>query len=102
MNSFPANHAIVFAAALFVIGLVGIMVRRNLVFILMSLEIMLTAASIALAAAGSRWHQPDGQVFVVFILIAAAAEVAVGLALVLRIYHDWKNVDVDEVSTMKG
>lgn len=102
MNSFPVNHAIVLAAALFAIGLVGIMVRRNLVFILMSLEIMLTSASIALAAAASRWRQPDGQVVVVFILIAAASEVAVGLALALRIYHNWKNVDIDEVSELKG
>ncbi len=102
MNSVNTNYAIILAAVLFATGLVGVMVRRNLVFILMSLEIMLAAAAVALVAAASKWHQPDGQVVVVFIFVTAAAEVAVGLSLVLRIYHQWKSVDVDEVSLMKG
>ncbi len=78
------------------------MARRNLVFVLMSLEIMLTAAAVAFVAAASKWNQPDGQVVVMFILVTAAAEVAVGLSLVLRIHHKWKTVDVDELSSMKG
>lgn len=102
MSSASANEAIILAAVLFAIGLVGVMARRNLVFVLMSLEIMLTAAAVAFVAAASKWNQPDGQVVVILILVTAAAEVAVGLALVLRIYHEWKTVDVDELSSMKG
>lgn len=102
MSSEYLSHAIILAATLFVTGLIGVMIRRNLVFILMSLEIMLAAAAIAFVAAASKWRQPDGQVVVIFILVTAAAEVAVGLSLLLRIYHEWKNVDADEVSLMKG
>ena len=102
MSSIQTNHALILAAVLFLVGVVGVMARRNLVFILMSLEIMLSAAAIAFVAAASKWRQPDGQVIVIFILVTAAAEVAVGLSLLLRIYHEWKSVDVDEVSLMKG
>lgn len=98
MNSVPLSHALILAALLFVTGVVGMMTRRNLVFVLMSIEIMLSAASIAFVAAASKWKQPDGQVFYILILVTAAAEVAVGLTLLLRIYHNWKSVDSDEVN----
>lgn len=101
MTSVPVEHALILAGVLFLIGAVGVMARRNLVFVLMSVEIMLSSTSIAFIAAGSKWHQPDGQVFFIFILVTAAAEVAVGLALILRIYHKWKSVDSDEVSLMR-
>jgi NADH-quinone oxidoreductase subunit K len=68
----------------------------------MSLEVMLNAAGLAFVAAGARWHQADGQVMFLFILTMAAAEVAVGLALVLRIYHKFKSLDVDALSGMRG
>jgi len=68
----------------------------------MSLEIMLNAAGLAFIVAGSRWGQPDGQVMFMFILATAAAEVAVGLALVLQVYHRFRSLDVDELSSMKG
>lgn len=100
MNSVPTDHALILAAVLFVIGAIGVLARRNLVYVLMSIEIMLNAAAIAFVAAGSRWKQPDGQVFVIFILVTAAAEVAVGLSLLLRIYSNWKSVDTDEVSLL--
>jgi NADH-quinone oxidoreductase subunit K len=102
MSSVPTNHALILAAILFVLGALGVMTRRNLVFVLMSVEIMLNAAAVAFVAAASKWRQPDGQVIVIFILVVAAAEVAVGLSLLLRIYHNWKSVDVDEVSLMRG
>jgi NADH-quinone oxidoreductase subunit K len=76
--------------------------RRNLIFILMSLEIMLNGAGVAFVAAGSRWGQPDGQIMFLFILAMAAAEVSVGLALVLRLYHLHHNLDADAVSEMRG
>jgi NADH-quinone oxidoreductase subunit K len=100
-NGVPTNYALILAAALFVIGAAGVLIRRNLVYMLMSLEIMLAAASIAFVAAGAKWNQPDGQAFYVFILVTAAAEVAVGLSLLLRIYHNWKSVDMDQVDTLK-
>jgi NADH-quinone oxidoreductase subunit K len=68
----------------------------------MSLEVMLNAAGLAFVVAGARWQQADGQVMFLFILAMAAAEVAVGLALVLEIYHRFKSLDVDELSEMRG
>jgi NADH-quinone oxidoreductase subunit K len=90
------------AGILFSLGLTGLLVRRNLVFVLMSLEVMLNAAGLAFVVSGARWHQPDGQVMFLFILAMAAAEVAVGLALVLEIYHRFKSLDVDKLSEMRG
>jgi len=71
------------AGVLFALGLIGLLVRRNIIFILLSIEIMLNAAGLAFIVAGARWAQPDGQVMFMFILAMAAAEVSVGLALVL-------------------
>lgn len=101
MTSIPTNHALMLAAILFLIGTVGVLARRNLVFVLMSVEIMLSAAGLAFVAAGSKWHQPDGQAVFIFILVTAAAEVAVGLSLILRIYHSFRSVDSDEVSLLR-
>ena len=96
------EHGFLLAAALFVVGLTGILVRRNIIFVLLSIEIMLNAAGVAFIIAGARWNQPDGQVMFIFILAMAAAEVAVGLALVLQMYHRFKTLDVDAASRMRG
>jgi NADH-quinone oxidoreductase subunit K len=93
---------LILAAILFALGLVGILARRNLVFVLMSIEIMLNAAGLAFVVAGSRWGQADGQVMFLFILAMAAAEVSVGLALLLLLYHQKKALDIDAASRMKG
>jgi len=90
------------AGILFSLGLTSLLVRRNLIFVLMSLEVMLSAAGLAFVIAGSRWRQTDGQVVFLFILAIAAAEVAVGLALVLQVYRRFKTLDVDELSKMRG
>jgi NADH-quinone oxidoreductase subunit K len=90
------------AGILFALGLTGLLARRDLVFILMSIEIMLNAAGLAFVVAGSRWAQADGQIMFLFILAVAAAEVSVGLALVLQVYHRFKTVDSDAPSEMKG
>jgi NADH-quinone oxidoreductase subunit K len=90
------------AGILFALGMAGILVRRNLIFILMSIEVMINAAGFAFVVAGARWGQPDGQVMFLFILAMAAAEVSVGLALLLRLYHRYKSLDSDEASEMKG
>ena len=76
--------------------------RRNLIFILMSVEIMLNGVGVAFVAAGSRWGQADGQIMFLFILAMAASEVAVGLALVLRLHHHHNNLDADALNDMRG
>jgi NADH-quinone oxidoreductase subunit K len=102
MSSIPTGHALILSAVLMIIGAVGVLARRNLIFVLMSLEIILSSVGIAFVAAASRWQQPDGQVAVILILVVAAAEVGVGLSLVLRIFRRWRTVDSDEISSMKG
>lgn len=87
---------------MFALGLAGLLVRRNLIFTLMSIEVMLNAAGLAFVVAGSRWAQPDGQVMFIFILATAAAEVSVGLALLLQLYHQYKSLDADTASKMRG
>ena len=102
MATIPLQHALLLAGILFSLGVVGLLVRRNLVFILMSIEVMLNASGLAFVAAASRWGQADGQVMFMFILAMAAAEVSVGLALVLRYYHVQKVLDADAASEMRG
>ena len=90
------------AAILFALGLIGLLTRRNVIFALLSIEIMLNAAGLAFVVAGARWGQPDGQVMFIFILTMAAAEVSVGLGLALRLHGLFKTLDVDAVNTMQG
>lgn len=98
----PAEHGLVLAVILFVIGLCGVMVRRNILFMLMSLEIMLNAAALAFVVAGNIHHSVDGQIMFILVLTLAAAEAAIGLAIVLQFYHRFKSLDVHHISTMKG
>jgi NADH-quinone oxidoreductase subunit K len=79
-----------------------VLVRRNIIFILLSIEIMLNAAGLAFVVAGARWEQPDGQIMFIFILTMAAAEVAIGLALTLQLYRRFHTLDVDAASEMRG
>ncbi len=102
MTAIPVSHALLLASALFALGLVGVLVRRNLVVVLMSIEVMLNAAGVAFVAAGARWGQPDGQVMFLFVLAMAAAEVAVGLALVLAFSRRSPSLDAAQASEMKG
>ena len=98
----PMEHVLLLAAALFITGLVGLMVRRNIIFILMSLEVMLNAAALAFIAAGARWGQADGQIIFMLILTVAAAEVAVGLGLVLQVQRRFKTLDMDNANRLRG
>ena len=102
ISSIPMEHGLILAAILFSLGLAGVLVRRNIVFMLLSLEIMLNAAGLAFIVAGARWGRADGQVMFIFILTLAAAEVAVGLALVLTFYRHFKSLDAREASALKG
>jgi NADH-quinone oxidoreductase subunit K len=92
---------LVVAAILFVLGLLGVLTRKNVIFILISIEIMLNAAGMAFIAAGSRWGQPDGQVMFLFILAMAASEVSVGLALIMQIQRQHKTLDVDKLTALR-
>ena len=96
------EHGLILAAILFALGLIGVLTRRNMVFVLMSLEIMLNAAALAFVVGGARWGQADGQIMFLMILSLAAAEVAVGLALVLQMFQRFKTLDLDVLSKMKG
>jgi NADH-quinone oxidoreductase subunit K len=96
------DHALLLATALFLLGLTGVLTRRNLIFTLMSIEIMLNAGGLAFVAAGSHWGQADGQVMYLFILTMAAAEVSVGLALVLQFHRKHLTLDSDAASEMRG
>jgi NADH-quinone oxidoreductase subunit K len=102
MISIPMEHGLILAGILFAFGLAGVLMRRNIIFILMSIEIMLNAAGLAFVVAGSKWNQADGQVMFIFILTMAAAEVSVGLALVLKFYHKFRTLDADAASSMRG
>jgi NADH-quinone oxidoreductase subunit K len=102
MASVPMEHGLIVAAVLFGLGLAGVVVRRNLLFVLMSVEIMLNASALAFIVAGSRWEQPDGQVMFIFILTMAAAEVSIGLALALQFYRRFRTLDIDAANRMRG
>jgi len=102
MTSIPLEHGLLLAAILFCLGLLGVLVRRNIIFVLMSMEIMFNAVGLAFISAGSRWQQADGQVMFMLVLTLAAAEVAIGLALVLQLYKRSKTVDIDVMSNMRG
>ena len=96
------EHGLLLAAALFSLGLFGLLTRRDMLFMLMSIEIMMNAAALAFVVAGSRWAVPDGQIMFILILTLAAAEASVGLALLIQLYRRFKTLDVDAASTMKG
>lgn len=96
------EHGLLLAGALFALGFVGLLVRRNVLFMLMSIEIMMNSAALAFVMAGSRWQQADGQIMFIFILTLAAAEASVGLALLLQIFRRFQNLDVDDASKMRG
>lgn len=101
MNVVPLTHVLLLSAVLFALGMAGLLARRNLIFMLMSLEIMFNAAGLAFIAAGARWGQADGQIFFILILTLAAAEVGVGLGLALQIYHRFRTLDMDELCELK-
>mgnify|MGYP001274504606 CR=1 FL=1 len=96
------EKALVLSWILFLVGLFGILVRRDLIFFLLTLEIMLNAAGLAFVSAGAAWGDPGGQVMFIFILALAASEVAIGLALVLQLYGRLKSLDSDAASTLRG
>ena len=101
MDTIPFEHGLLLASALFALGLVGVTTRRNIVFVLMSLEIMLNATGLVFVVGSSKWGHADGQIMFLMILTLAAAEVAVGLALIIQLYRRFKTVDIDVLSQLK-
>ncbi|WP_068827855.1 NADH-quinone oxidoreductase subunit NuoK [Pseudomonas sp. BMS12] len=102
MNAIPMEHGLALAAVLFSLGLIGLMVRRNILFVLMSLEVMMNATALAFVVAGSRWVQADGQVMFILVITLAAAEASIGLAILLQLYRRFNTLDVDAASEMRG
>lgn len=102
LGPIPMEHGLILAGIIFAIGLCGVMVRRNFLFMLMSLEIMMSAAGLAFIVAGSHWLSADGQVMFIFILTLAAAEASLGLAILLQFYHRRGHLDIDSANEMRG
>ena len=101
-QAIPLEHALLVAAVLFVLGLGGLVLRRNIMFMLMCVEIMMNATGLAFVAGGARWGVADGQIMFILVLSLQASEACVGLALVILLYRRFRSLDVDEASTMKG
>ena len=97
----PDSYYTALSAILFTIGVVGVLVRRNPLVIFMSIELMLNAANLALVAFGQRLASPDGQVLVFFVMTVAAAEVAVGLAIIVAIFRLRRRLSVDDLSLLR-
>jgi NADH-quinone oxidoreductase subunit K len=98
----PLEAALILAAVLFVIGLAGVLIRRNIIFVLLSIEVMFNACGLAFIVAGWYLSHPAGQAMYFFILAAAAAEVAVALGLILHMRQAFGTLDADQMSRMKG
>ncbi len=97
----PLNHYILFCTLIFCIGVMGVLIRRNVIIIMMSIELMLNAVNLLLAAFSVHHGDSSGQVFVFFIMALAAAEVAVGLAIIIMVYRNTKSVDIDSLSKLR-
>jgi NADH-quinone oxidoreductase subunit K len=97
----PIEHAIALSGILFAIGTVGALTRRNLIVVLMSIELMLNAVNVALVAFSRLWGNLDGQIFVLMVIVVAAAEVAVGLGIVISLFRNRESVNVEDVSLLK-
>jgi len=95
------THYMVLSAALFIIGVVGVMVRRNIIIIFMSIELILNAVNINLVAMSKQLENEIGQVFAIFVIAVAAAEAAVGLGIILAFYRNKETVNIDEMNLMK-
>jgi len=102
MEGVSVNYYIGLSAVLFIIGAMGVLIRRNALIIFMSIELMLNAANLAFVAFASVNELLSGQIFVFFIMTVAAAEVAVGLALIVAIFRTKNSIDVDQVNLLKG
>ncbi len=98
----PLNYYLALSAILFILGALGVLIRRNPLVIFMSIELMLNAANLSFVAFARQFQTYDGQIFVFFVMTVAAAEVAVGLALIVNIFRSKQSIDVDQMNSLKG
>ncbi|SKC03477.1 MULTISPECIES: NADH-quinone oxidoreductase subunit NuoK [Sphingobacterium] len=101
IQGIPLNHYLIFCSIIFAIGVIGVLIRRNVIIIMMSIELMLNSVNLLLAAFSAYRGDASGQVFVFFIMALAAAEVAVGLAIVIMVYRNTKSVDIESLSKLR-
>ncbi|HLW50837.1 MAG TPA: NADH-quinone oxidoreductase subunit NuoK [Sphingobacteriaceae bacterium] len=101
MQGVPLNHYILFSTIIFSIGVIGVLIRRNAIIIMMSIELMLNSVNLLLAAFSAYSGDPAGQVFVFFIMALAAAEVAVGLAIIVMVYRNTRSLDINTLNRLK-
>lgn len=98
----PSTHFLIIAAFLFAIGIIILIIKRNAIAALMGIELMLNAVNINLVVFSNLNRQMDGQMFVIFVIVVAVAEAAVGLALLLQVYKSYKTSDLDKITKLKG
>ncbi len=98
----PIPHVLVFSMLLFIIGLAGVLTRRNAIIVLMGIELMMNSANINFVAFSRQLGDLAGQIFSVFNIVVAAGEVAVGLAIIIALFHNKDTISIDEVNIMKG
>jgi NADH-quinone oxidoreductase subunit K len=98
----PVSYYLVLSVIMFALGVVGVLLRRNAIVIFMSLELMFNAANLVFVTFAAYYQTLSGQIFVFFVMTVAAAEVAVGLALMVAIFRDKRSIDVDQVNSLKG
>ncbi|TCV18900.1 NADH dehydrogenase subunit K [Sphingobacterium alimentarium] len=101
IQGIPLNHYLIFCSVIFAIGVIGVLIRRNVIIIMMSIELMLNSVNLLLAAFSAYRGDASGQVFVFFVMALAAAEVAVGLAIVIMVYRNTKSVDIESLSKLR-
>lgn len=101
IQAVPLNHYVLLSAVIFTIGVIGVLIRRNAIIIFMSVELMLNAVNLLLAAFSAYSGDASGQVFVFFIMALAAAEVAVGLAIIVMVYRNTSSIDINVLNRLK-
>ncbi len=98
----PTHYVLALSALMFTLGVLGVLIRRNTIVIFMSVELMLNSANLAFITFARSFGEIQGQVFVFFVIAVAAAEVAVGLALIVAIFRSRRSIDIDQISKLRG
>lgn len=101
IQSVPLNHYILFCSLIFTIGVIGVLIRRNVIVIMMSIELMLNSVNLLLVVFSVFYGDASGQVFVFFVMALAAAEVAVGLAIIMMVYRNTRSIDIDILNRLR-
>ena len=101
IRTIPLTHYIILSSALFCIGIMGVLTRRNAIIVFMAIELMLNAVNLLLAAFSSYYSDPAGQIFVFFIMVVAAAEVAIGLAILTMVHRKSGSIDINSLNQLK-